>query len=361
MQHLVLYGAALLFGVLVLWTGAAVYVLRARSQAESPIDAETLLNTIEEPLLVLDDDSVVAANIAFRSQFTDEPAGKQTADVLEEYPDIRDAVLDGTDEVVTIESDGETRHFELQQFSENAARKRVVLFYEVTGQHEHQQQLEDKNERLDEFASLISHDLRNPLDVAIGRTNAVREMADDAELDHQLGKAIKAHRRMRRIITDVLTLAREGEEIGTLSDVALTEVTADAWDHVDTENATLDVTTEFRIRADPDRLERIFANLFRNAVEHAGDNVTITVGTIDGSSGFFVGDDGDGIPESERSEVLEAGYSQHSDGTGLGLAIVSQIAEAHGWDIRVTESDAGGARFEFTGVETVADEFAARA
>ncbi|WP_245902745.1 ATP-binding protein [Salinigranum rubrum] len=51
--------------------------------------------------------------------------------------------------------------------------------------------------------------------------------------------------------------------------------------------------------------------------------------------------------------MFEAGYSTNPDGTGFGLSIVREIAEAHGWDVRLTEADGGGARFEFRGVATV--------
>ena len=60
--------------------------------------------------------------------------------------------------------------------------------------------------------------------------------------------------------------------------------------------------------------------------------------------GFAVADDGPGIPADDRDRVFESGYTT-GDGTGLGLAIVKTIAEAHGWTVSVTESDAGGARF----------------
>jgi len=77
--------------------------------------------------------------------------------------------------------------------------------------------------------------------------------------------------------------------------------------------------------------------------------VTVTVGTID--DGVYVEDDGPGIPEDDREDVFEAGYSTAADGTGFGLSIVKQIAEAHGWAISVTEGAGGGARFEITGLE----------
>ncbi len=66
-----------------------------------------------------------------------------------------------------------------------------------------------------------------------------------------------------------------------------------------------------------------------------------------------VEDDGPGIPEADRESVFEAGFSTANEGNGFGLAIVQQIAEAHGWTVTVSESEAGGARFEFTGIEPV--------
>jgi signal transduction histidine kinase len=76
--------------------------------------------------------------------------------------------------------------------------------------------------------------------------------------------------------------------------------------------------------------------------------VTVTVGGL--PDGFYVADDGEGVPPADRDRVFERGYTT-GDGTGLGLSIVEQIVGAHGWSVRATESEDGGARFEITGVE----------
>jgi signal transduction histidine kinase len=121
------------------------------------------------------------------------------------------------------------------------------------------------------------------------------------------------------------------------------------WETVATEDATLVVEVERTVRADRSRLQQLFANLFRNAIEHGEDGATVTVGPLDG--GFYVEDDGPGIPEADRDDVSDIGYSTTSGGTGLGLGIVAQVVEAHDWTLRIAESAAGGARFEITGVE----------
>ena len=102
------------------------------------------------------------------------------------------------------------------------------------------------------------------------------------------------------------------------------------------------------VEADRSRCRQLLENLIRNSVEHVGDGVSIHVGRLDG--GFYVEDNGPGIDDADREEVFEPGYTTNAGGTGFGLNIVSEIAEAHGWTVEITDSDAGGARFEFTGV-----------
>jgi signal transduction histidine kinase len=151
----------------------------------------------------------------------------------------------------------------------------------------------------------------------------------------------------------VLTIARNGDTVDETEEISLEATARAAWEYVDTGLATLAVETDRTVEADEDRLVRMFENLFRNAVEHAGEDVTVRVQTH--PEGFVVSDDGPGIAPAEREMVFEAGYSG-DDGTGLGLAIVHKIALAHGWDVTVAESDAGGARFEFVDIESVAEE-----
>jgi|SRR6056297_1740290 len=97
-------------------------------------------------------------------------------------------------------------------------------------------------------------------------------------------------------------------------------------------------------------LHELFVNLFENARDHGGSSVTVRVGMLDGSdrSGFYIEDDGAGIPAEDSEEIFEWGHTTTGDGTGFGLAIVAEIAEAHGWEIGVGESASGGARFEIT-------------
>jgi signal transduction histidine kinase len=199
----------------------------------------------------------------------------------------------------------------------------------------------------DRLASVISHDLRNPLDVAQAHLREARETGREEHFDH----LAESHERMERIIRDVLTLTRGESALNRSSDVDIGSVATDAWATVDTEAADLTVAELPSIEADPDRLTRLFENLFRNSVEHArpadDESIAVHVGPLD--SGFYVADDGVGVPAAERDRVFDPGYTTEttSAGTGLGLTIVEEIADAHDWTVSLTESRDGGARFEF--------------
>ncbi|WP_058996266.1 PAS domain S-box protein [Haloarcula sp. CBA1127] len=241
---------------------------------------------------------------------------------------------------------------------------------DVSARESRQQALEQQNKRLGEFASVVSHDLRNPLDVARGQLELARMEQDSEHLD-----AVKrAHGRIGQLIDDLLTLAQNGETALDSEPVPLQTVAEQCWQTVETSDATLELQTSAVVRADPSRLRQLFENLIRNSVEHgqapdaerqedtgeqrattslsqsqgAVTDLTITVGELD--DGFYVADDGVGIPADEREDVFEGGYSLAS-GPGFGLRIVDEIVDTHGWSITVAESDAGGARFEITGVE----------
>jgi PAS domain S-box-containing protein len=226
----------------------------------------------------------------------------------------------------------------------------MAVSQNVTERTERRQELERQNERLDEFASVVSHDLRNPLSVLATSLELAEETGEDAHFD----RCYRSLDRMEELLDDLLTLARQGEEITDRSAVDIELAARQCWDTVNSPKTSLDVETSMTLSADEGRLRQLFENLFRNSVEHGSTNgqsesVTITVGELE--DGFYVADDGVGIPSSEHDEVFESGYSTSANGTGFGLAIVDEIATAHGWDVDVTDSESGGARFEITDVD----------
>ena len=214
--------------------------------------------------------------------------------------------------------------------------------------------------------------------MATGRLELLQE---EHESEH-IEAVTTAIDRMDTLIDELLTLARQDKSIDDTEPVSLASVADRCWTMITAPEATLAVEDDPTVIADASRLQQLFENLFRNAVEHGstgsrtgsddsvehgstsnrpqaddavehgGDGITVTVGALPDGSGFYVEDDGRGLPEDDVDRLFDPGESTSADGTGLGLAIVDGIVDAHGWEISVTESDVGGARFEVTGVET---------
>ncbi len=201
----------------------------------------------------------------------------------------------------------------------------------------------------EELLSLASHELQNPLNVAQLQLELV---SDDHDSEH-LAAAQRALDRMETLITDFLKLTSSTQNLDPVSVVDLPDVTEHCWRYVGTTGATLNVDAAGTIRADRLRLEQLLQNLLQNAIEHGGEDVTVTVGELDDRNGFYVEDDGSGITKTDRESVFALGYSTSHSGTGFGLYLVAKIVQAHGWHIRPTEGPDGGARFEITGVEFV--------
>lgn len=261
----------------------------------------------------------------------------------------------------------------------------VGVVRDITERKQRERRLQKQNERLDAFASIVSHDLRNPLGVAEGWVDLAIEDESTAELD----RVVRALERMDSIITDVLTIARGDDWVEETDIVELESAATDAWESVTTPGATLEIDDDVTLEANRSQLLRMFENLFRNAIEHGmpesaptdpdaieDDTLTVRLGplyssreslqisTDDGSpsvalnsvdadsdeavfEGFYVEDDGEGMPEEIREQVFQAEFTTQDEGLGIGLWVVREVAEGHGWSVEATEGADGGARFEF--------------
>ncbi|SEW25791.1 sensor histidine kinase [Halobacterium jilantaiense] len=318
-----------------------------------PVAWETAVAELDDPVFVVDSrERIVAANPAGRA-FAGADIGTPAADALghvfeEPYwrqPGDHTVAHDGCDgtralsvSVTPVDRDG-------------ATAGHVLVVRDVT-------ERERREQRLAEFASVASHDLRNPLNVARGHLQLGRESGDEQHFQEVDG----ALDRMEDIIDDLLTLAREGETAPDAEPVSLAAAAHTAWEFVAASDvdATLDVEEDTTVTANETALIRLLENLFRNAVEHGsnpevettgeppddgGSGVTVRIGAT--ADGFYVSDDGPGVPDTDRETVFESGYTTSADGTGFGLSIVAEIADNHGWTVDLVDDDAGGARFEF--------------
>ncbi|EMA15164.1 sensor histidine kinase [Haloarcula marismortui] len=227
---------------------------------------------------------------------------------------------------------------------------------DITDRREREWHLERQNERLTEFADLLAHDLRTPLAVTSGHLELAAEELSPERID----AARDGLQRLESIIEDMRTATREGTLATDEQAVDIADVATTAWVHVETSNAVLEPPPPILVEADPERLLRLFENLFINAVTHGPgrdertsdedsgvDTTEITIRVVPTPDGFAIEDNGRGIAPDERERVFEPGASRAADGTGFGLYIVRAIAEAHGWTVRATAGEHGGARFEF--------------
>ncbi|MHC3436999.1 hybrid sensor histidine kinase/response regulator [Natrialbaceae archaeon A-gly3] len=278
------------------------------------------------------------------------------------YEDLWETILDGDawrGEIVNRRSDGE-RYVIDQTIAPIEGEDEPVGFVainnDITELKEYERELEAQNDRLEQYGRMVAHDLRNPLTLLSGEIEHLRIALDTEpetefseikdEIQQGLLEIEGIAEYMRRLIDDLLQLAEQGQIVLDAEEVDLEPVARKAWQEIESPEAELAVEN-CRLEANPDRLRELVSNLFRNAVEHGGEDVTVRAGPLDFSEGFYVEDDGPGIPEDEREKVLDRGYTTAEDGTGFGLAVTTRIAEAHEWAVRVTESAEGGARFEF--------------
>jgi signal transduction histidine kinase len=320
--------------------------------ASAPVGRDHLFRTLNKPVFVVDSNQrIMDCNEAARRLCTGTTQiGSRIDEVLPGATTAEGLLPSATDEqsMIKIDSGDATRMYELTR-SEIAPvgdfQESVVILNDITEQRQRKQELERQNQRLEEFASVVSHDLRSPLSVAGGRLELAMQECNSEHLD----TVANAHERMETLIDDLLRLAKQGATVEETQTVQLADVSEQCWAIVETGDAILHIETDQLIEADPSRLQELLENLIRNAVEHVGTDVTITIGEL--PDGFYIADDGPGIPLDKHDDVFEIGYSTSESGTGLGLHIVQEIVHAHGWEIAVRTGESDGTRFEITGIE----------
>jgi len=349
------------YGALPFVTLATVGLFQFSLLDVRPVARNAVIGDLRDPVLVLDDDSrIVDFNRASNRIWPglDAHVGSSFETVcptLAERVTLPDEEASASAQVV-LSVDGSDRHFSVTVSRTEQATNGVgwysVLLRDVTELERSRWQLEKQNDRLDQVAATVSHDLRNPINVADGYARSLALRAEDWDMEvaereqamADLTRIQESLGRMEAIIDDVLTIAREGKTVEDTERLSLVAVAREAWGNVGTGDAALTITGDRTLRAERSKLLRIFENLFRNSVDHGPAEVTVEVGPT--PDGFFVTDDGPGIPESHHENVFEYGYTTTDQGTGLGLSIVRTMAESHGWTVELDDSH-DGTRFVF--------------
>lgn len=335
-----------------------IAVLRYQFLDLIPIARDSVVEELREAVIVLDDigrvadANPVACNLLGASH--DDLLGKPFETVA---PESLVAAADhgAEDRTVRLQAPEGPRRYEVRQSSLPTGGQ-VLLLYDVTELRAQAIRLERQNQRLERFASVLSHDLRNPLNVAQGYVDLL-EARGEANPDH-VKRVDDALDRIETLVVDTLDLTREGQIVAEPHPVSIGDTAKLAWDNVVTGAATLEVDLSLSVLGDTTRVQRLFENLFRNAVEHAtAEDGSLTVTISETPDGFAVTDTGPGIPPEKREDVFEFGFTTAETGTGLGLSMVAEIAQAHGWQLTLSDAENGGCRFEFSNVETVDDEW----
>lgn len=328
----------------------------------TPVARNTVVETLSSAVYVVDTGNRLVDSNQRGLELLDlspEDVGRPVDELLTAHPEVAAEfeLIAGQTEPTTTEMQVEDRYYETSITPLYGDRDdlvgRVFLVRDITEQNRQQERLKRQNERLEQFSSVVSHDLRSPLSVASGYVGLARQTGDPAHFD----EIERSHRRMETLIDELLAFAKIDDEGLETEAVDLESCVKAAWGQVETGEFELDVEATTGIDANREYLLQLLENLFRNSVEHGEASGTVTVrlntaATRDESPRLVVSDDGPGIPPDERESVLEQGYTT-GDGVGLGLAIVSQVAAAHDWAVSVSESDTGGAAFVFDGIETV--------
>ncbi len=323
-------------GIVVGLAVIGVAIFRVRLIDVVPVARDRVFRALADPVVVVDGRGrVVDTNEAAKPLLRTAEAGQPVAEVLPvEAVEacLHDGSVDATELALSV--DGVDRwYLARRQWADDRAF--ALIFTDITERHE-------REDRLEQFASVVSHDLRNPLSVAEAHVELAEEADDPCPHLEEAGTALD---RIDRIVDELLTLTRQGELVSDPAPVDVERVAREAWSTVETGEATLDVEGTTTLAGDYGRIRRALENLCRNSIEHGDPAVTVTVEPTE--TGFAVSDDGPGVPPDVRDRVFERGFTTGDGGTGLGLAIVDGVARAHGWTVELVESEAGGARFEF--------------
>lgn len=310
-----------------------------------PIAHATIISSLNEGVVVLTDDRRIASGNPKACEMLDVEGEDITKKDAESILPKTVTELIGPSEG-TIEWEKSTPNgiafYQVQHnpISTHGIRGHVLTFTDVTELKQQRRKLQRQNDRLDEFASVVSHDLRGPMTYALGYTNKIADDYD--ETPEKVEKVEEQIHRMEEITDNVLELARNGQDIDDLQELKPKTVAESAWGSVNAPGISLAVEGGESLMADPSRLRQLFENLFRNVNDHTNAS---SIGVEFDGSVLTIEDDGQGIPVAAREKVFEEGQTSNGDGTGLGLSIVMKIVDAHGWEIEVEDGSDGGARF----------------
>jgi signal transduction histidine kinase len=206
-----------------------------------------------------------------------------------------------------------------------------------------------------QFVADASHELRTPLTSVLANLELL-EMELEGEQREAAASALRSSRRMRRLVADLLLLARaDAGRVAPHVPVDLSEVVAEAAGELEPvagdHQISVSAPSGAVVEGARDELHRLTLNLLENALRHTdpGTAVEASVERVNGEVVLAVEDDGPGIPPELHDKVFERffrGAGDRSGSSGLGLSIVRAVARSHGGTVSLADPlDGRGARF----------------
>lgn len=350
------------------------------------VEAEQIVDTLHEPLLVLDAELCIRqANPAFHQAFAVEPGEVCGASLFEiggghfQAPALRRRLKSVIEEDATFTDLALDRPFEglgrrvlrlngrrLVRQNEDAIRV-LLAIQDVTEQHEleqklrrHTRELERSNADLEQFAYAASHDLQEPLRMVSSYLQLLdRRYAEDLDETARefIGYAVDGAKRMKGLINSLLHYSRVGRKEDDFQSVDLgalvDEIVHDLERRIEETDATVTRDALPAAHGVPDQLRRVVQNLIENALTYHGDAppVVHVSGTEDDDGVHVtVRDEGPGIPPEAQDKVFRIfkqldPHGTGHDGSGMGLAITRKIVERHNGRIWVESEPGAGAVF----------------
>ncbi|BAY27499.1 two-component hybrid sensor and regulator [Calothrix sp. NIES-2100] len=325
--------------------------------------AETIIETVQIPLVVLDADlRVNAANRAFYQTFRVSEAETIQMLLFElgngqwDIPKLRSMLNSILADELAVQD------FEVNHDFEQIGHKNMLLngcklhrednidmillaISDVT-ERTARQRVEAASRAKDEFLAILSHELRNPLTVLLGWVPLLRNRdCDEATVDHALEAIEQSSKQLHYLIEDILDTSRIASgklqlnshpiDLSLLVQAALDSVNLSA---VAKNIQLVSSLSSISVLGDAERLQQVLGNLLSNAIKFtpAGGRVDITLSQVDQQAQIQVSDTGIGIPANLLPHIFERFYQGDSSttktnqGLGLGLAIVRYLIELHG-------------------------------
>jgi len=215
----------------------------------------------------------------------------------------------------------------------------LSIIRDITFKKHAENQLKKQKEELSDYAHTVAHDLKNQINIIEGYMDL--QSKDKINIDEYTQITSKHLKKLKLSIMRQLQLADAGRIIDNPEDIDLNKIIDNTSKNY---NITVQKDTIPLARGDQQRMEVVFNNLFKNAVDHGkADTIYITSEREDDSFIIYVKDNGKGIRGSNINKIFDIGYSTGS--TGFGLAIAKKIVEAHNGKISVTSKEGKGTTF----------------